>query len=353
METRPIARAGREVSAIGVGTRGLHTRRDPTDARRALALALDLGCTLVDVAPAWHGSQGLVGELVRELRLRDRVVVTSLIEPLTPPPRPVAAGALIIPRSAAALASVLPPPYVQRTVEDSLRALRLEALPLALVGGWRDGWLDDRAWPELRGTLDRLVREGKVLAWGVAARDDGAGDAVRVCAEPWLAAVQVRRSLVDRSADEALAPAAAAAGVAVIAREPLAGGVLAGQLGPGVRFPSGDERNRWPAERVAAIVPDLARLAGFVTHTPPAAGATDAGRAVLDGLRRGDDVEIPTVAELALRYAIDPPAITAAVVGVRTAEHVLADLPVADYRRLPAGLRAALDDRRWGETWYA
>jgi len=43
----------------------------------------------------------------------------------------------------------------------------------------------------------------------------------------------------------------------------------------------------------------------------------------------------------------------AAVVGARTAEHVLADLPVADYRRLPAGLRAALDDRRWGETWYA
>jgi len=43
----------------------------------------------------------------------------------------------------------------------------------------------------------------------------------------------------------------------------------------------------------------------------------------------------------------------AAVVGARTAEHVLAPAAVADYRRLPAGLRAALDDRRWGETWYA
>ena len=59
------------------------------------------------------------------------------------------------------------------------------------------------------------------------------------------------------------------------------------------------------------------------------------------------------MAELALRYAIDPPAMTAAVVGARTPEHVLADLPVADYRRLPAGLRTALDDRRWGERWYA
>ena len=88
-----------------------------------------------------------LGDAVRELRARDRVVVSSLIEPLVPPPvTGPTPGALIItlrPR-AAALTSVLPPAYVQRAVEDSLRALRVDAIPLALINRWRDGWLDDR-----------------------------------------------------------------------------------------------------------------------------------------------------------------------------------------------------------------
>jgi aryl-alcohol dehydrogenase-like predicted oxidoreductase len=247
----------------------------------------------------------------------------------------------------------MPPGYLQRTVEDALRTLRLDAIPLVWLGGWRDAWLDDGVWPELHGTMMRLVYEGKVMTWGVVAPDDAPEEAARAVAEPWPAAVSVRHSLFDLAAAETLVPAAAKAGVAVIAREPLARGALGGELGPTVRFPPEDERLTWPEARFAAIVPEVARLAALVTHTPPAAASTPAGRIILEQMKRGPDLDIATVAELALRYAIEVPGITAAVVGVRTVGHALIDLTcAADGRPLPARIRAALDERRWGEGFY-
>ncbi|MBZ0238382.1 MAG: hypothetical protein K8M05_39080, partial [Deltaproteobacteria bacterium] len=73
---------------------------------------------------------------------------------------------------------------------------------------------------------------------------------------------------------------------------------------------------------------------------------------LLDTVRRGDDLTCTTVAELALRYVIDTPGITAATAGVRTIAHLAAAFGAADAPPLPARIREALDDRRWGERWY-
>jgi aryl-alcohol dehydrogenase-like predicted oxidoreductase len=369
MITRPISRAGREVTVVGLGTRGLGgTLRgiEPEDVARVVPAAIELGVTLVDVSPTWVDSLRVVGEAVRDLRARDRVCVACLLPPLSA--RSSLAGAiaaatptssLIIPvsrKKSAGLAAARAQPigYVQKIVEDALRALKLDALPLAWLGGWRDAWLDEKVWPELHGTLMRLVREGKVLAWGVAAPDDAPGDALRAVAEPWVAAVSARYSLFDRAATEALLPAAAKAGVAVIAREPLARGALGGEIGPTVRFPPEDERRAWTEARLASIVPDLARLAAFATRTPPVASSTVDGRSVLEQMKRGEDVTAASVPELALRYALDTSGLTAAVVGVRTIDHLAAALGAGDSATvpLPARTREALDDRRWGEQWY-
>ncbi len=335
-----MARADRTVTVVGLGTRGLAGGMRDLDlgaAARVVPAAIDAGVTLVDAAPGWGESLRVTGEAVRALRARDRVCVACLVPAATASP---------------AVARAQPPGYVQRVVEDALRASRLDAVPLAWLGGWRDAWLDDRAWPELHGTLLRLVREGKVLSWGVVAPDGAPRDAMRAVAEPWVAAVSVRASLFDRTAAEALAPAAQAAGVALVAREPLAGGALGGDVGPGVRWPPGDERAAWSPARLAAIVPDLARLAAFVTRSPAAAAATDAGRALLDGLRRGEDVTCASVAELAVRAVVGAAGVTAAVVGVRRLEHLREAVACADGGALSPRIAAALDARRWGEGWY-
>lgn len=333
MQRRRLGSTGREVLVVGFGGKGLTGARrglEPADVQRAVAAAIDAGCELVDV-PAPGEPERLVGHELRALRARDRVVIATTVG--GPGRRPPLAA------------------QVQRAVEDSLRALRLDAIPLVQLAGWDDAWLDDRTWPELRGTLARLVHDGKALAWGAIAPDDTAP--LRVIAEPWLAALQIRYSLFDRHAETALLPAAQKAGVGVIAREPLAGGGLAGDLGPSTVWLPGDERATWPIDRWRELVPELALLAAFTRTTPPAARSTEAGRALLDGMIRGGDLEQATVAELALRFAIDHPAITAAIPGARTPAHALANLEAADGRPLPARVRAALDGRHWAERWYA
>lgn len=339
MLTRSISRAGRDVTAIGLGTRGLAgglRDLEPADAARAVPAAIEAGCTLIDASPAWGDALVVVGRALRDLRARDRVCLACAV------PR---AGGF-------AVGHALPPAYVQRSVEDALRATRLEAIPLAMLGAWDDTWLDDHAWPELLATLHRLVREGKVLAWGVNAPDDPA-DAVRLAAEPWPAALSVRASLFDQAAFETVIPTASKSGIAIFAREPLARGALGGILGPKVHFPPEDERLAIPAARLDALVSDLAHLSGFVTTPAPAASATQVGRTILSELRRADDLEVPTVAELALRFVVDTPGITAALAGTRVPLHAALNLAAADGRPLPARIRAALLARPWGEGWYA
>jgi aryl-alcohol dehydrogenase-like predicted oxidoreductase len=340
MNTRPVARADRSVTVVGLGTRafgGGLRGVEPEDVARVVPAAIEMGMSLLDVAPHWGEALRVTGAAVRSLRARDRVCIACHVPPVVASP---------------SLARAQPPGYVQRTVEDALRALRLDAISLGWLGGWRDAWLDEKAWPELHGTLVRLVREGKVLAWGVAAPDGEPGEALRAVAEPWLTALSVRCSLFDRSAEEALLPAASAAGVAVIAREPLARGALGGEVGPTVRFRPEDERLGWSEARLTALVPELARLAALVSNPPPAAASTDAGRALLDGMRRGEDVTCATVPELALRSVIGMPGVTAAVVGARRVEHVAAATLCGDGTALSPRVRDVLAGRRWGEGWY-
>lgn len=328
MELRPLGGSGLAVTPIGLGTRGHRAGlrdTDPTAAARTIYTALEAGCALVDCGPSWGESERLVGAAVRDLRARDRVVVSTRVEP----------DGERLPATAALIASI----------DRSLGASRLEVLPLVWLDGWRDAWLDEARWPEVAGTMAALVRAGKVLYWGVGV--DRPSLATRGVVEVAAAAIAVRWSLFDRRAAGLIA-AASAAGRAVIARAPLAEGALTGQLDPAARYRADDERAAWRAGRVAEQAADLARLAAFARTAPPGAATTDAGRAILDGLRRHPEVVHATVAELALATASAAP-VTAALVGARTPDHAR-DWPAP--APVPAAIAAALAEATWGATWY-
>ena len=68
MLTRPIPRAGRDVTVVGLGTRGLGGGLrgiEPEDVARVVPAAIEMGVTLVDVSPAWADSLRVVGDAVR------------------------------------------------------------------------------------------------------------------------------------------------------------------------------------------------------------------------------------------------------------------------------------------------
>ena len=259
------------VTAVGGGdlclatsaSRGVPAR----DVEHALHEAIGFGITLFDVA-ADPDSEKLAGLAVRAEHARDRVVVATRVPLLEERPGP--------PRRDVRRER-LPMPYVQDRIEAALRATRLDALPLAQLP-LRPAWRGSPGWPELVGGCARLVQEGKVLAWGALLDEppgDDGDDAAGLIAEPWLAAVSVVYHLCDRRAGPLFA-AAAGRDLAVLARQPLAGGALAGNLGPGVRLTPRDDRNELDARALERIAVGVARLAALVKREPPAARSCEA-----------------------------------------------------------------------------
>lgn len=319
------------MTAVGCGDIRLATAAarnvDARDVERAVHTALELGLTLIEAADE-DAAERLCGEAVRTLRLRDRVVVACRVPELAP--RPGAPRRDLLPER-------LPAAYVQERIEASLRATRLEVLPLAQLP-LQAAWRASPAWPELAGTCARLVHEGKVLSWGALAGDDAA--AAELLEEPWLAALSVPYSLCERGADALLTRAAGKR--AILARRPLAGGALAGALGPGVTLALHDDRRALDEPALERMAVAAARLAPLVSHEPPAARSCDASRAVLERGQRPPHVEARTAAELALRFVIDRGAI--ALPRLHRAEHVAESLACAAAPPLSPGLHARLDE---------
>lgn len=330
VRTRPL---GPGVTAVGCGdvslTIAANRGIDAREVDRALQHAIELGLTLVDVH-AEADAERLVGEAIRSQRARDRVVVATTI-PHTPP-RPGHPRRDVLPE-------LLPARYVQEAVEATLRTTRLDAIPLAQLP-LRAAWRSSTAWPELLGTCARLTHEGKVVAWG-AQVDELDETALGFTTEPWFAALSVVFNLLDRRAE----PLLAAAKVPVLARQPLAGGALSGNVGPGMKLTPRDDRNELsPADLERAAVA-AARLAPEVRTAPPAARSCDAARAMLDRGRRPDPLEASTVGELALRFVIDRGAI--ALPRLHRYEHVLPAVIAASAPPLSAALLTRIvDDNR-------
>jgi aryl-alcohol dehydrogenase-like predicted oxidoreductase len=325
-----------DVSLARSATRGV----DSSELTRTVHAALETGIDHIEVAPE-DDSEKLVGNALRALRLRDRVLVLTRVPALT------ATRDVLLER--------LPPKYVVDRVESALRSSKLDVLPLVQLE-LRAAWRSSKAWPELVDTCQRLVREGKALqyaAWVPQIEDDTA----ELLSEPWLSALNLPYSLCEREAepliaaakkppeptpavateappvDDALAAAAARdpmiASVlasqlivapspvatpttpaeppprkAILARRVLAGGALAGTLGPGAKLRQRDDREL-DAATLERIAVGVAKLARFVKETPPAARASEAAKQQLERNTRPDHVECETLPELALRYVLD------------------------------------------------
>lgn len=322
MRTLPIGE--RTVTAVGCGDVRLETAAargvDAREVERAVSYALERGVTFIDAADE-EAAERLCGDAVRALRLRDRATIACRVPPVAP--RPGAPARDVLPER-------LPAAYVQQRIEASLRATRLDVLPLVWLP-LQAAWRASSAWPDLAGACARLVREGKVMHWG-AFVDAELGD------EPWLAALAVPYSLLERPSFESKLP--------LVARRPLAGGVLAGVIGPGVRLAPRDDRrapdgslDEAALERSAIAA---AKLAPLVEHVPPAARSCDAARALVERGRRPPHVEALTAAELALRYVIDRGAI--ALPRLHHREHIDEAIIAATAPPISSTLRDRLDE---------
>ena len=327
MEYRPFGRTGWKISTISFGAWAIGGdawgQTDDAASMRSLHKAIDLGVNFIDTADVYGDghSERLVARLRRE-RSEAIIVATKAGRRLSPH---VAAG---YNRS-----------NLTAFVERSLRNLETEALDLLQLHCPPP---EIYGLPETFGILDDLVRAGKVRFYGVSV--ESVAEAAAAVAYRNVQSVQIIFNMFRHKPAEQFFPLARERGVGILARVPLASGMLSGKLSRDTQFASTDHRH-------------------YNRHGESFdQGETFSGVDYETGLRAVEELRalVPpgrSMAELALRWILMFPEVSAAIPGARNAAQTennvraleLAPLPASTLQRVrevyDRYLRAAIHDR--------
>ncbi len=281
MEYRAFGRTGWKVSGIGTGTWAMGSLWGPVDDRNSLAAlnrALDLGVNFFDTADA-YGSEPLLGQFRRDRR-ETFYIATKVGMGVNPDPRGYNRKNLAL------------------FVESSLRNLGLETLdllqlhcpPIQVYNA------------EVFGILDDLVKAGKIRFYGVSV--ERIDEALKAIEFPNVQSVQLVFNMFRQRPIDDLFPETARRKVAIIARVPLASGMLTGKMTRQTKFARDDHRN---FNRDGSAFDRGETFAGV---------EFGAGLAAVDALRPA----VPpgwTMAQMALRWILMFDAVTCAIPGAR------------------------------------
>jgi aryl-alcohol dehydrogenase-like predicted oxidoreductase len=224
MDTRTLGRTHRTVSTIALGTWQLGAdwgEVTEADARAVLDASAEAGVTLFDTADVYGDgrSEQLIGDYLADRPGHGITVATKIGRRET---QDVANFTLAkfrewTDRSRTNLRS------------DVLDLVQLHCPPTAVFASDRvfDG-------------LDTLVSEGAIAAYGVSV--ETADEALSAIARPNVATVQIILNAFRLKPLDAVLPAAIAAGVGIIARVPLASGLLSGTYTAETTFAANDHR---------------------------------------------------------------------------------------------------------------
>jgi aryl-alcohol dehydrogenase-like predicted oxidoreductase len=310
MEQRTLGRTGHSVGVVGLGAWqiGADWGEVSEDAAMdTLRAAIDAGVTFIDTADVYGDgrSERLVGRLLRDHPDRALVVATKMGRRADPH-----------------LASAYTPDNFRRWNDRSRENLRLDTVDLVQLHCPPD---EVYATESVFDALDEMVAEGRMRAYGVSV--ETCAQALAAIARPRVATVQIILNCFRRKPLDEVLPAAREAGVGIIARVPLASGLLSGRYDESTTFPAGDHRtfNRHGesfdvGETFAGVdfETGVAAARELATLTPPGA----------------------TTAQLALRWVVDQPGTSVVIPGARSVEQARANAAAAE---LPPLDQATLD----------
>ena len=307
MEYRRLGRSGLKVSEICLGTMTFGHGTDASEADRLVLAAMDAGVTFFDTADGYNEgeSETMLGRALKTRR-HEVIIATKVFNPTGPGPNDSGMSRV----------------HIINAVEDSLRRLGTDYIDLYYAHHV------DRQTPleEMLRAFDDLVRQGKIRypacsnyeAWRLM-------EALWTSDSRGLArfeAYQPQYSLVVRDIEEELVPACDLKGLGMVVWSPLAGGYLSGKYQPGEQSIAGSRSaENWvfPARffhpNHAAILRELLAVARELGRHP---------------------------AQVAVRWVLEQPLVTSAIVGARTTDQ-LNDTLAATGWQLPESARERLD----------
>jgi len=305
IERVQLGRGPIRVSRVIFGSMAIGSARHDRGRRIAtIHAAVDAGMTSIDSAPMYDlgACEVAVGEAIRGRR--DRVQLLSKVGLRWDDPRGKIlfttrddTGRLVAVRKNSR------PESIRLEVERSLERLGCDVLDTVHVH------MRDPLTPieDTMGALKDLLREGKLRAIGVSTNfgPHEIAEAQRALGDVPLASLQVCYNLLDRSCEKELVPIAQKDSIAILARSPLAMGLLTGKVGPWSTFNENDLRRNMPTFHRD----NLRQISIAVQHgLAPIAAAHDV-----------------SVAAVALAWVLNRPAVSAVVVGASHPHQILAN----------------------------
>ena len=314
---RNLGRSGLKVSAVGLGCNNFGMRCDAAETRAVVDKALELGVTLFDTADIYSKGQSeeLLGKSLGALR-KDVVVATKCGIPM---------GEGEYMRGASRR-------YIRHAVEASLRRLGTDWIDLYQIH------FPDPSTPldETVSALDDLIRDGKIRYAGCS---NYAGwqlvESLWIAKtrnyEPFVSA-QNHYSLLERSVEDDLIPAAEANGVGVLPYFPLASGLLTGKY----------ERGKTPSKDVR-LGGDSQFFKGLLT---------DANFDKVEALTRFAEEHGKTLLELAFGWLLAQVSVSSVIAGATKPEQVVANVKAGEWAMSAEDAKAAGEITRPATTGF-
>jgi aryl-alcohol dehydrogenase-like predicted oxidoreductase len=291
MQYRPLGRTGWDISVIGFGAwaiGGSWGSVDEDAAMLSLHRALDLGINFFDTADVYGDgrSERLLARLKRERR-EPFYIATK-------------AGRRLNPHVASGYNRANLTAFVERSLQNletgALDLVQLHCPPSEVY-----------YMPEVFGVLDDLVQQGKLRFYGVSV--EKVEEALKAIEFPNVQSVQIIYNIFRQRPSELFFPEALRRKVGILARVPLASGLLTGKMNRDTVFAADDHRQ---FNRHGEAFDRGETFSGVDYDT--ALQAVDSLRPLVpDGV---------TLGQFALRWILMDPAVTTTIPGARRPEQV-------------------------------
>ena len=317
MQYRELGRTGIRVSVIGFGAWAIggaadasgaplgwgHTTDDESLA--AIRRARDLGVNFFDTADSYGfgRSESLLGIVLS--RTRQEVVLATKVG--------------VVRGAGGELRKDFSRQHIFHAVDGSLKRLRTDYIDLYQV---HNPTIDELRREEIQEAMEMLQDAGKIRFWGISVSTPEEG--LEIVQRGWAHALQVLYNVLNQAPARELFPAAKEKGYGIIARVPLASGLLTGKFRADAVFPADDIRQNFLTAR---------RLEEAVARV-------DEVKSIIGGTAR-------TLAAGALRFVIADDAVSTTIPGARNARQVEMNVAAADSwlpEEVVQKLRARLGD---------
>ncbi len=321
MHYRKLGNTGITVSEIGFGawaiggvTEASGTplgwgRTNDDDSLAAIRRARELGVTFFDTADSYGfgRSESLLGIVLS--RQRQDVVIATKVG--------------VARDDEGKLRKDFSRTHISHAVDGSLKRLRTDYIDLLQL---HNPTLDELRRDDIHEAMDRLQEVGKIRFWGVSVTTPEEG--IEVVNEGWGYALQVLYNVLNQAPAEKLFPLAHQKGYGIIARVPLASGLLSGKFRPDTVFTKDDVRQNFlTPKRLEEVLPRV-----------------DEAKSIIGGTAR-------SLAEGSLRFVLANEFVSTAIPGARNVRQVEMNAS-ADEVRIPQEVVDKLQARLGSYNFY-